>query len=107
MAKVFTDYMAVNEKLLEGFTVAEVLTGINAEDSGMMIGLERTIDNVTIGVDVIYNPICTEDETPLIVSQEYVKHIYEITEEPKKGIKVTSALENNNGSRPTIRNEQG
>lgn len=85
MAKVFTDYMAANEKLLEGFTVAEVLTGINAEDSGMMIGLERTIDNVTIGVDVIYNPICTEDETPLMVSEEYVKHIYELPEQSKKG----------------------
>lgn len=75
MAKVFRDYAEVNEKLLEGFTVAEVLTGINAEGSGMMIGLERTIDNVTIGVDVIYNPICAEDETPLMVSEEYVKHI--------------------------------
>lgn len=73
--KVFRDYAEVNEKLLEGFTVAEVLTGINAEGSGMMIGLERTIDNVTIGVDVIYNPICAEDETPLMVSEEYVKHI--------------------------------
>lgn len=46
MAKVFRDYAEVNEKLLEGFTVAEVLTGINAEDSGMMLELERTIDNV-------------------------------------------------------------
>ncbi len=73
--KVLMDYMAVNEKLLEGFTVAEVLTGINAEDSGMMIGLERTVDNVTIGVDVVYNPICIEDETPLMISQEYVKQI--------------------------------
>lgn len=76
MAKeVFRDYAEVNEKLLEGFTVAEVLTGINAEDSGMMLELERTIDNVTIGVDVIYNPICTEDSTPLMISQEYVKQI--------------------------------
>lgn len=75
MAKVFRDYAEMNEKLLEGFTVAEVLTGINAQDSGMMIGLERTIDNVTIGVDVVYDPICTEDETPLMVSEEYVKHI--------------------------------
>lgn len=73
--KVFTDYMAANEKLLEGLTVAEVLTGINAEGSGMMIGLKRTIDNVTIGVDVVYNPIGTEDETPLMVSQEYMKRI--------------------------------
>lgn len=75
MAKVFRDYAEVNEKLLEGFTVAEVLTGINEEDSGMMLELERTIDNVTIGVDVIYNPICTEDSTPLMISQEYVKQI--------------------------------
>ena len=73
--KVFRDYAEVNEKLLEGFTVAEGLTGINEEDSGMMLELERTIDNVTIGVDVIYNPICTEDSTPLMISQEYVKQI--------------------------------
>ena len=75
MCGVFRDYAEVNEKLLEGFTVAEVLTGINEEDSGMMLELERTIDNVTIGVDVIYNPICTEDSTPLMISQEYVKQI--------------------------------
>ncbi len=73
--KVFTDYMAANEKLLEGLTVAEVLTGINAEGSSMMIGLNWMVDNVTIGVDVVYNPICTEDETPLMVSQEYMKRI--------------------------------
>lgn len=73
--KVFTDYMAANEKLLEGFTVVEVRAGINAEGSGMMLGLERQIDNVTIGIDAIYNPICTEDETPLMVSEEYVKHV--------------------------------
>ena len=42
MAKrVFRDYAEVNEKLLEGFAVAEVLTGINAEGSGMMLELER------------------------------------------------------------------
>ena len=75
MAKVFRDYAEVNEKLLEGFTVAEVLTGINAEDSGMMMELERQIDNVTIGIDVVYNPDCEDGETPLMVSEEYVKHI--------------------------------
>lgn len=75
MAKVFRDYAEINEKLLEGFTVVEAFTGINAEGSGMMIGFERVIDNVTIGVDVVYNPICTEGETPLMVSEEYVKCI--------------------------------
>lgn len=46
--KVFRDYAEVNEKLMEGFTVAKVSTGINAEDSGMMLELERQIDNVTV-----------------------------------------------------------
>ena len=73
--KVFRDYAEVNGKLMEGFTVAKVLTGINAEDSGMMMELERQIDNVTIGVDVIYNPDCEDGETPFMVSEEYVKHI--------------------------------
>ncbi len=73
--KVFRDYSEVNEKLLEGFTVAKVSTGINAEDSGMMLELERTIDNVTIGVDVVYNPSCEDGRTPFMVSGEYVKHI--------------------------------
>lgn len=73
--KVFTDYMAANEKAFEGFTAAEVMTGINAEGSGMMIGFERKIDNVVIGIDVIYNPICSEDETPFMVSNEFVKRI--------------------------------
>lgn len=91
--KVFRDYAEVNEKLLEGFTVAEVLTGINAEDSGMMIGLERTIDNVTIGIDVVYNPDCEDGETPFMVSEEYVKNIYEIPEEPERKIKIRSVTE--------------
>ncbi len=73
--KVFRDYAEVNGKLLEGFTVAEVLTGINAEGSGMMLELERTIDNVVLGIDVIYNPDHEEDETPFMISDEYVKEI--------------------------------
>jgi len=73
--KVFRDYAEVNEKLLEGFTVAEVLTGINAEDSGMMMELERQIDNVTIGVDVIYDPNHEDGEPTFTVSEEYVKNI--------------------------------
>ena len=75
MAKVFRDYAEVSESMMEGFTVAKVSTGINAEDSGMMLELERTIDNVTIGVDVVYNPNCEDGETPFMVSEEYVKHI--------------------------------
>lgn len=75
MAKVLRDYAEVSESMMEGFTVTKVSTGINAEDSGMMLELERTIDNVTIGVDVVYNPSCEDGETPFMVSEEYVKHI--------------------------------
>ena len=73
--KVFRDYAEVSESMMEGFTVTKVSTGINAEDSGMMLELERTIDNVTIGVDVVYNPSCEDGETPFMILEEYVKHI--------------------------------
>ncbi len=75
MSKVFRDYTEVNESMMEGFTVTKVSTGINAEGSGMMLELERQINNVTIGIDVIYNPVCEEGETPFMVSEEYVKHV--------------------------------
>ena len=55
--KVFRDYAGVSESMMEGFTVTKVSTGINAKGSGMMIELERVIDNVTIGIDIIYDPI--------------------------------------------------
>ena len=85
MAKrVFRDYMEVDGKLMEGFTVTKVSTGINAEDSGMMLELERQIDNVTIGVDVVYNPDCEDGETSLMVSGEYVKYIIPVPKEPEK-----------------------
>lgn len=73
MAKVFRDYMEVNESMMEGFTVTKVATGINSEDSGMILELERQVDDVTIGVDVIYDP--EDGETPFMVSEEYVKNI--------------------------------
>lgn len=73
--KVFRDYAEVSESMMEGFTVTKVSIGINAEDSGMMLELERQIDNVTIGIDVIYNPDYEDSETPFTVSEEYVKHI--------------------------------
>lgn len=75
MAKVFRDYAEVSESMMEGFTVTKVSTGINAEDSGMMLELEKTIDNATIGVDLVYNPNCEDGETPFMISEEYVKHI--------------------------------
>lgn len=81
MAKVFRDYAEVNESMMEGFTVQNVSIGINTEGSGMMLELERQIDGITIGVDVVYDPDCKDGETPFMVSEEYVKYKYKGDEE--------------------------
>lgn len=75
MVRTFRDYEEVKEEQLEGFTVARVQTGINAEETGMMFELERKVDNVVLGIDIIYNPDHDEDETEMMVSDEYVKRI--------------------------------
>lgn len=67
--------------------MAKVSIGINAEGSGMMLELERQIDNVTIGMDVSYDPACGDGETPLMVSEEYVKRVRQMPEEPALKIK--------------------
>lgn len=74
--KVFRDYAEVSESMMEGFTVAKVSIGINAEDSGMMLELERRVDNVVLGIDISFDPKCKENETILMVSDEYVKSIF-------------------------------
>lgn len=76
MAKVvFEDYAGVNEKLLGGFTVVKVTLGVNAEETGLLMELEREVDNVTLGIDIIYNPDHEDGETELMISKEYVKRI--------------------------------
>lgn len=71
--KVFRDYAEVNEKVMEGYTVAAITTGINKFDTGMLLELERKVDNVTLGIDVIYDPEHGENGTALMISEEYVK----------------------------------
>nr|DAI69195.1 MAG TPA: hypothetical protein [Caudoviricetes sp.] len=75
MVKRFTDYAEVKEECMEGYTVAHVTTGINAEETGMLFELERKVDNVVLGIDVVYNPDHDEDETEMMISEEYVKRI--------------------------------
>lgn len=74
---VFRDYAEVNEKNLEGYTITNVSTGINAEDTGMYLELSRKIDNVTLGIDVCFNPDPDPElnETVFMISEEYVKRI--------------------------------
>ena len=75
MKKVFRDYAEVKASILEGYKVERVTIGINAQDTGLLMELERTIDNVTIGIDLIYNPDHENDETEFMISEEYMKHI--------------------------------
>ena len=68
----FKDYAEVNERILEGYTITNVSTGINAEDSGMLLELSKKI-----GIDVCFNPAPDPDinETEFMISEEYVKKI--------------------------------
>lgn len=75
MKKVFMDYLQANMALLEGFTVAKSTTGVNHKETGLILELERQIDNVVIGVDVIYDPEHEDGEAELAISKEYVKEL--------------------------------
>ena len=92
--RVFKDYATVNEKILEGYTVAEVLTGVNKEDTGVMIKFERTIDNVTIGIDIIYDPEYVDGATEFMISNEYVKYIDYVQPERAKESKENIDVQN-------------
>lgn len=76
--KAFTDYYMADEERIKGYTVANVMFGINAVDSGMLVELEREVDNVVLGIDILYDPDHEELEEPCQISQEYVKCIHEI-----------------------------
>lgn len=96
MAKKFKDYSEVDESMMEGFTVAKVSISINAEGSGMMLELERRVDNVSLGIDLVYDPT-DEDGVPFRVSEEYVKRIRQTPEDSEKKVcQWRGALENNN-----------
>ena len=41
----------------------------------MLIELELEIDNVVLGIDILYDPDHEELEEPCQISQEYVKRI--------------------------------
>ena len=76
MKKIYmNDYLGINEKLLEGYVVSNVSSGFSTNEKGLIIELERQIDNVTIGIDIVYNPDHMECDTELMISNEFVKNI--------------------------------
>lgn len=75
MSKVFKDYAAMDETMLEGYTIVKVITGVDEKaETGVLFYLEREISNATLGVEVMYNP---ELEEPFTISDEYVKLLHE------------------------------
>lgn len=73
--RIFVDYYMAEEGRMKGYTVANVDFGINKEDTGMLIELEREVDNVVLGIDILYDPDHEELEEPCQISEEYVKRI--------------------------------
>lgn len=74
MKKIYRSYEEVlNDELLVGYTICKVTTGINEEDSGAFIELEREITNGIIGIDICYDPV--NKEIPFTISSEYIKHV--------------------------------
>lgn len=71
--RVFSKYYMAEEEKLKGFTVANVGFEVNASGSGMLIELERQIDDVVLGIDILYDPDHEGGGEPCQISQEYVK----------------------------------
>lgn len=76
MKKVFTEYYMADEERLKGFTIANVSFGINEEETGMLIELEREINGAVVGIDILYDPDNEELEEALNISEEYLKEAY-------------------------------
>ncbi|MCI8319072.1 MAG: hypothetical protein HFG96_11340 [Lachnospiraceae bacterium] len=76
MKKVFTEYYMADEERLNGFTIANVSFGINEEETGMLIELEREINGAVVGIDILYDPDNEELEEALNISEEYLKKAY-------------------------------
>lgn len=75
MSKVFRDYAAMDETMLEGYTIVKVITGVDEKaETGVLFYLEREISNAILGVEIMYNP---ELEEPFTISDEYVKLLHE------------------------------
>ena len=75
MERIFNECCGVNERILEGYTVAKVRTGIFKNETGMVMELEREIVGATLGIDIVYDPNKTENEMDFAISSEYVKRI--------------------------------
>ena len=69
---MFRDYAELDVKMLEGYTITNVFTGNDARKQGFVMELEKVFDNVTFGIDVVFNPVPEKGDTQFMISQQYV-----------------------------------
>ena len=55
MEKIFRDYAEVDGIELVGYIIGKVSVGINSEDTGLLIELEKTINGGVIGINAYKN----------------------------------------------------
>lgn len=75
--RVFRDYAEIDPSALVGYRISKVDVGINYEDSGINIELEREVEGGVLGIDIRYDPSDENDGIPLSISGEYIKHIFD------------------------------
>lgn len=76
MEKIFRDYAEVDGIELVGYIIGKVSVGINSEDTGLLIELEKTINGGVIGIDICYDPSQEAEDLPLSISEEYIKYAF-------------------------------
>lgn len=77
MRKIFRDYAEVDERALVGYYVSNARKDINAEETGLLIELEREIEGGIIGIDICYDPGEESEDIPFTISREYIKHAFD------------------------------
>lgn len=74
--KIFRDYAEVDCRELVGYIIGNVSVGINSEETGLLIELEKTINGGVIGIDIRYDPSREAKDLPLSISEEYIKYAF-------------------------------
>lgn len=75
--RVFRDYAEIDPSALVGYRISKVDLGINYEDSGISIELEREIEGGVIGIEICYDPSEESEDAPFSISEEYIKHVFD------------------------------
>lgn len=77
MRKIFRDYAEVDERILVGYYVSNARKDINADETGILIELEKYVEGGVLGIDICYDPSEKSEEIPFSITNEYIKRVSE------------------------------